>query len=85
MYTAGLVSTTRMLLVFLIFGADLPLSRSSMALVVDVTVVAAGVCLFASAILIMFGQCWRHLVKNGFVTPMISAGLFNYGWNFYQD
>lgn len=47
-----------------------------MALVVDVVETAAD-CLFASAILMMFGQCWRHLVKNGFVTPMISAGLFN--------
>ena len=31
-------------------------------------------------IFMIFGQCWRHLVKNGFVTPIIRPGL-NF-WNY---
>ena len=26
-------------------------------------------------IFMIFGQCWRQLVKNGFVTPIIRPGL----------
>ena len=71
-YTAGLVSTTLMLVVFLIlFSLVNPFACCSYLLDSSTD------CLDDSEIFIMFGQCCRHFVKNGLVTPTTRAGLYS--------
>ena len=76
-YTAGLESTTLILLVFLILLALLLLAELEDAgekNCVDILSLVFSAGLVGSPILIILGQCCKHFVKKGFVTPIMYPG-----------